>query len=180
MLFLKTLAANRLLVLCLPVACLIACYSALRALTAEIMAVPERYLDERQKMVRDQAHRSAFKIIQFASVLIPVAFVLPHLPWFNTPAPNVAPHPTIFGNVVVFHAQEDQVTTYILAESRRMYWSRVGLVGVTDKGSLAQPASLQPAASTPEIALAGGLLLLALILVVSALPMTVLAWKGKA
>jgi hypothetical protein len=34
-------------------------------------------------------------------------------------------------------------------------------------------------ASTTEIAVAGGLLLLCLLLVASALPMTTLAWKGK-
>lgn len=177
--FLKTLATNRLLVLCVPVICLGACYIALRSLTAEIMGMPERYLDERQKMIRDQAHRSAFKIIKFASVLIPVAFVLPHLPWFNTPAPAITAPPAILGKVVVFHAQGDQATTFILTGPGQVYWSHVGLVGVAARLPSAQSAQ-QPNASTPEIALAGGLLLLALILVVSALPMAVLAWKGKA
>ena len=36
----------------------------MRSITHDIMASPERYLDERQKMVRDKAHRNAYKIVK--------------------------------------------------------------------------------------------------------------------
>lgn len=185
--FLQMLAANRILVLCIPIVCLVACYLALRSLTAEIMAVPERYLDERQKMLRDQAHRSAFKLIKFSSVLIPIAFILPHLPWFNSPAP-VAAHPsiTLVGRgITVFNSQgEPRFVTMILGPGpREVHWHLFGQQAFFPGESGMQPVPSAPliqSASSLEIALAGGLLLVALLLIISALPMAALAWKGKA
>lgn len=165
--FLQMVAGNRVLILCAPVICLVICYASLRALTADVMAVPEYLMDERQKMLRDQAHRSAFKVVKFASFLIPVGLILPHLPWFNLPASPAGP--VAVHDIFVFRAD------------RHMFWgnhrSPIQVFSVLDQ-SLPSAPLITPA-SMPEIVLAGGLLVLALILVFSALPMAVLAWKGR-
>lgn len=168
--FLQMVAAYRLLVMLVPAACLIICYGFLRSFTREIMAVPERYLDERQKMLRDQAHCSAFKIIKFACLLISCGFLLSHLPWFNQPAPGVAPVrfyavPSYTGTVHILNAT-------LIKDYRG---SPASLVWMMDQaiGPVIVPAT------TVEIILAGVLLLLCLLLSVSALPMAVLAWKGR-
>ena len=171
--FLQVLAANRILVLSVPVVCLVICYVGLRSLTSEIMAVPERSLDERQKMLRDQAHRSAFKVIKFTSVLIPVGFLLPHLPWFNSPtAPAAVGGP--LGSIAIY---DPQGKAAIIFEPGNLWVEHFHRV-VPIVSNLATSA-IQPA-STLEIVFAAGLLLVGLLLTLSALPMAALAWKGNA
>lgn len=182
--FLQFLADHRVLLLIIPAACLLVCYGALRSLTGEIMAVPVRYLDERQRMLRDQAQRSAFKIVKFACLLIPLGFLVPHLPWFNA-APAVTPVAPVFmsviytapGNVTwVVEPSARSITLHTAVQQLHFQLRQPAL-------SWRDPFGVAPAivpASTAEIALAGGLLLLCLFLLISALPMAVLAWKGKA
>lgn len=184
-LFLQFMADHRLLVLSVPVAILVVCYLGLRHLTGEIMTVPERYLDERQKMLRDQAHRSAFKLVKLACLLISCGFLLPHLPWFNHATPVVVQTPIAYSTSLKYDA--------IMANLQMVhFYNRSGV----PLGSVSYPShvtvfslrtvpitqiiypTIAPA-STTEIAVAGGLLLLCLLLVASALPMTTLAWKGK-
>jgi hypothetical protein len=176
--FLQILAANRVLVLSVPAVCLVVCSFALRSLTGEIMAVPERRLDERQKMLRDQAQRSAFKIIKFASVLIPVGFLLPHLPWFSpSPTPVVG---EMAASYISIDADGNPGSFIKVASFRGFHWR--GGFGITFivPGQTSGAAQLLQSASGLEIALAGGVLLLTLLLLFSALPKAVLAWKGKA
>src|SRR5215469_17015996 len=87
---LQVVVDHRVVALVIPFACLIACYGALRRLTGEIMAVPERYLDERQKAMRDQAHRPAFTIIKLSCFVIPALLLAQYLPWFH-PSPTWPP-----------------------------------------------------------------------------------------
>lgn len=176
--FLQMLADHRILVLAVPALGLVLSYARLRALTAAIMAVPERRLDERQKMLRDQAHRSAFTIIKAACVVIPAAFLLPHLPWFNQPTPAAPvgmPAAVIYGGPTwQFNAnglpldtaiQPGSIDRIILFKMHPFY--------------MQPPAPAITPASGPELAIATALLLVGLLLVVSALPMAVLAWKGN-
>ncbi len=170
--FLQMLAANRVLVLSVPAVCLVVCSFALRSLTGEIMVVPERRLDERQKMLRDQAQRSAFKIIKFASVLIPVGFLLPHLPWFS---PSPMP---VFGELaasyITIDADGDPGSFMKAASFRNFHWR--GGFGITfiAPGQTSGAAQLLQSASGPEIALAGGVLLLTLLLLLGKLAQLIL------
>ena len=84
--------SSRYIVLAVPLICLAACYGGLRYVTAEIMGCPERFLDERQKMVRDRAHRSAYKVMKLGALLVPLAICAGamFLP-ARTPAPVPAP-----------------------------------------------------------------------------------------
>lgn len=183
--FLQFMADHRLLVLSVPVVMLVACYLGLRHLTGEIMTVPERYLDERQKMLRDQAHRSAFKLVKLACLLIPCGFLLPHLPWFNHSTPVVAQVPlaSVQGLEFITMTDASHWTTFYTAPGAILYRLKgpgVSLHIMPNTTPIAQAIgpTIAPA-STTEIAVAGGLLLLCLFLVASALPMTTLAWKGK-
>jgi hypothetical protein len=53
-----------------PLFVLCACYIRLRRITGKIMQMPERKLDERQRLVRDRAHRMAYRIIAVLCVAI--------------------------------------------------------------------------------------------------------------
>src|SRR5579883_1329314 len=157
--FLQMVAAHRLLVMLVPAACLVVCYGFLRSFTREIMAVPERYLDERQKMLRDQAHRSAFKIIKFACLLIPFGLLLPHFPWFNQPAPGVAP-------VRLYTISSSYIDTTHILNATFVKNYRGGPVSLVWAENQAIGPAIVPA-TTAEIILAGALLLLCLLLIVS-------------
>jgi len=81
---------RRVAVLLFPLLGLLGCYCLLRSITHDIMASPERYLDERQKMVRDKAHRNAYKIVKAACFLVPFYLCLHALFWAGqAPAPTV-------------------------------------------------------------------------------------------
>lgn len=160
---------NRWLVLVLPAIALACCYLALRWRTGEIMAVPDRYLDERQRMVRDQAHRSAFRLLKFSVVLLPLALILVKLQSTALQTPG-------YVSIVrpLFLALAGQSSSGHMATGFTiMVQSQTGFFYLS-------PSRIQIVSpSTPEIALAGGLLLLCLLLLFSALPMAILAWKGK-
>ena len=180
--FLRALATHRYLLLIVPAVCLLVCYGALRSLTSEIMGVPVRYLDERQKMLRDQAQRSAFKIMKFACLLIPLGFLVPHLPWFNAAPPAAStPLTVIFAPAggltwIDVASPAQPITLHVAAQKIQFQLVQSALLAHPLYGS----AQAIPSASLAEIALAGGLLLLCLFLLISALPMAALAWKGEA
>src|SRR5215831_19479656 len=54
---------GRFVLLVVPLAVLCVCYLRLRRIMGEIMGLSGKKLDERQRLVRDQAHRTAYKII---------------------------------------------------------------------------------------------------------------------
>ena len=165
--FIQFLGAHRLPALALPVVCLVVCYFALRHLTGEILAVPERYLDERQRMVRDQAHRSAFKLIKASCVLLPLVLVLVKLPSWLQPAP--APTPLLL-YTIAFSVSRSPLSQIVSSSQQfplRLMVHYVNFLPVI------------PSPTPTEIILSACLLLLSLFLVASALPMFVLAWKGK-
>lgn len=169
----QTIANHRIIALAIPFACLIVCYAALRSVTGEIMAVPARYLDERQKMIRDRAHRSAFAILKLVCCLPPVLLLIQYLPWWQ----KVPPHPASQGmanrvSYVVFIAANPPHQTNLearMAAVSLIRWSRVS-------PTVMPPLSVA-AASPSEIAFAAVIFLLCLLMLISALPMSVIAWK---
>lgn len=118
-----------------------------------------------------------------ACLLIPLGFLVPHLPWFNAASPTAPVTPAVISVMYNFKGPltwtahgpslksalltiQDQAHFLFVRPYASVYFSPVSPV-------------ITPA-STAEIALAGGLLLLCLFLMISALPMAVLAWKGEA
>lgn len=57
-----------------PLAVSIICYSILHFVTNETLNVPERYLDERQRQIRDWAHRRAYQIIKPLLLIVLLVF----------------------------------------------------------------------------------------------------------
>lgn len=170
--FLQFVVDYRLLVLLAPAICLVVCYMLLRSLTREIMGVPERYLDERQRALRDQAHRSAFKLTKLAGMLTLVGLLVPHLPWFQAT-------PTVYTSSA-FAYTEGVSLTYLIS-TQRVYTATGKHLTSVQLFRSSTPAWYEPlqAISTTDIILASVVLLLCVWLLASALPMCVLAWKGK-
>ena len=67
----------RFALLVVPLFVLCACYFRLRRMTGKIMQLPERKLDERQRLVRDRAHRIAYRIIAVLCLVI-LAYICIH------------------------------------------------------------------------------------------------------
>jgi hypothetical protein len=116
-------------------------------------------------------------VIQFACFLIPCGFLLFHLPWFSPAAPPSSP--ATFGYFTFYNGDENQPAVipghngYIAQHVHFQYFR-------LDPASFMQLGPIIPPASTLEIVVAAGVLLAGLLLMVSALPMAALAWKGKA
>src|SRR5258708_22385216 len=68
----------RFALLAVPLVGLCASYFRLRHLTGKIMQLPERKLDERQRMIRNRAHRIAYRIITMLSLAI-LAYICVHI-----------------------------------------------------------------------------------------------------
>lgn len=187
--------------------CLLIWYAMLRHVTGDIMSVPERYLDERQKMVRDQAHRSAFTLVKLLCCLIPLLLLAQYfLPRQPTPAPTPTPAPlvaaasmqtTILYTLVLPDPSITQRLHLVQAaqELKRpphtsvgTFWFASTYMNPGYQLTIHQMIIRTPPithippvapASTAEIALAIGALLLCLYLLFSALPMSVIAWKRR-
>ncbi|HVB62462.1 MAG TPA: hypothetical protein VNE61_14805 [Ktedonobacteraceae bacterium] len=167
-------------------------------MTGDIMAVPERYLDERQKMVRDQAHRSAFTLVKLLCCLIPLLLLAQYfLPRQPAPSPtravasaqNVLSDSVFLTNSLIVQryqsvhaAQMLRQQPYSLATIKHfVIWVRANPITIVHTIHVPPIAPITPVApaSTAEIALAVGALLLCLYLLFSALPMSVIAWKRR-
>jgi hypothetical protein len=204
----QAIASNRNAILIAPLVCLMTCYLTMRHVTSEIMACPERYLDERQKMVRDQAHRYAYRIIKLACLLVPLFFCLhnmlsPTQPGF-VPASLAPIRPmAISGSIVIVRPDQpvnmspialtvymDQTTSHITnlnpVPGETMIWAPAHPGTMTYPPApfkdLQQPAPISPTLwpnDPASMALYYGTLLLCLFLMASVLPMTIVAWKGR-
>lgn len=179
--------------------CLLIWYAMLRHVTGDIMAVPERYLDERQKMVRDQAHRSAFTLVKLVCCLIPLLLLAQYLQLrqpVSAPAPAtvVAPMQQVIGYSVDLPSssivQQFQLVQALQAPKQSPHPSATinhlsvsihvnRIVRWSIHTSPIAPIAPVAPASTAEIALAVVVLLLCLYLLFSALPMSVIAWKRR-
>jgi hypothetical protein len=86
---------SRFSLIILPLLALVACYFSLHHITGDIMGWSVKKLDERQRMVRDQAHRYAYKIIALLCLFAPIYLIIQNL-LTATPLPAKI----LLGNVV--------------------------------------------------------------------------------
>jgi hypothetical protein len=141
----------------LPLLLLGSSYFSLLRITGDIMGWGVKKLDERQRMVRDQAHRYAYKIIALLCLFTPIYLIIQNM---LTAAPLAA---NILGNAIM----RSQTTTAI-----RMV--------------ISQPHS-SPAVQTIYIArnallnqgIYYALFLLTVALIVWTLPRVIIAWKER-
>lgn len=177
---------NRLAVLILPLASLLTCSIALRRTTNAILAGPDRYLDERQKTLRDRIHRRTYSIIKPVCLLIPALFLLQAVLW-PVAVPKQSPIVHVTATKVVdlreiFHLPEMIVSTkgfdivYIASFPQR---ANIEVIPVKQAASvLPDLHTIFPWPADPvSLAFFGGALLLCLFLMVTTLPLSILAWK---
>jgi hypothetical protein len=78
-LFWFSFGQSRFTLIVLPILILCIFYFRLRQITGDIMGWGVKNLDERQRMVRDQAHRFAYKIIAFLCLFAPLYLIIQNL-----------------------------------------------------------------------------------------------------
>lgn len=200
------IATRTVVVLLVPLLSLLTCYFLLRHITYDILAWPERFLDERQQMVRDQAHRYAYKFVKVACILVPLYLCLHAVLWAAqtpaTPSPqalttvgptefliDMAPNLPVQG-IHVIHSFPQQVTTLqrIIPPPIVVFNGKSTSVEVIYSiHTMTPPSSRQVptviALSWPNNPASSllyyGVLLLSLLLMATALPMSIVAWKER-
>jgi len=86
----KQSESMRFALLIVPLFVLCACYIRLRRMTGKIMQLPERKLDERQRLVRDRAHRLAYRIITLLCLAILAYLCIHNMVLTASPPPTPA------------------------------------------------------------------------------------------
>lgn len=194
------IATQPVVVLLVPLLILLGCYFLLRLMTYEILAWPERFLDERQQMVRDRAYRNAYKFVKVACLLVPLYLCLHAALWTaQTPAPASTPvqPPTLFIDSSPNAAIKTPMFQIYSGQVDRLWLSVASTVEHQVPGSgstysysfqvMASPPYEQaPTVTAPSwpnnpasLFLYYGTLLLSLLLMAFALPMSLVAWKER-
>ncbi|GHO89312.1 hypothetical protein KSZ_73180 [Dictyobacter formicarum] len=121
------------------------------------MLGPERYLDERQKMVRDWAQRSAYRVIKWALLLAGVGLFLHGvLPGSSSPYGTIDPYANVY--IPVFASSPSTLS---------MTYARQVLM----------PVSMNWPTDPLHVLLYYGTLLACVVLLVTILPITIVVWK---
>ncbi len=200
-----------LIVLLVPLLILLCCYFLLRLMTYEIIAWPERFLDERQQIVRDRAHRNAYKIVKVACLLVPLYLCLHAVLWTaqapaspqaytlirssefsidvaqNTPLQGVQ---AIHINSALPPTGEQRIILYDVVSQPiiESFNAKGVLVSATYSFHTIAPRSYEQASTViapswpnnpGSLFLYYGTLLLSLLLMAFALPMSLVAWKER-
>ena len=174
----------RFALLIVPLFVLCVCYLKLRRMTGKIMQLPERKLDERQRLVRDRAHRIAYRIITVLCLAILAYACLHSLILTASPPPTPVSSQTAyvqpaFIGIVKGDAQAmtlDQAahgTTWVSIPAQRpVLIYRAGIYQSTPPVS-AMPTDLL------GMGLFYGLFFLIMVLIVRTLPTAIIGWKER-
>ena len=201
------IANQPVVVLLVPLLVLFGCYFLLRLMTYEILAWPERFLDERQQMVRDRAHRNAYKFVKVACLLVPLYLCLHAVLWTaQVPAVSspealtlVQPADYVFEMdshtpiqvIQVIHLFPQQIAGQAHTLQRIISLSPIQVFNAKGVTLMAPPTYWQtytrvspvPTPTWPDspasLFLYYGTLLLSLLLMATALPMCIVAWKER-
>jgi hypothetical protein len=190
---------NHVVLLLAPLLSLLVCAVAIRLAAGETMTAPERYLDERQKMVRDQAHRSAYSILKPICFLVFLGFVVQRVFWPAPSQPTAAVFPDLAlrGNRLLqgglIHYQF-QLTPSMVNAIHAISLNQKGITHLWTSSSWMVVQHLPPPAFVVQhlppptpwfneptgMALLYGVLLLSLFLIITSLPLSVVVWKDRA
>ena len=175
---------GRFVMLVVPLAVLCVCYLRLRRIMGEIMELGGKKLDERQRLVRDQAHRTAYKIIAVLCLGILVYFgihsmlvaaVPPHP--VTASIHSVVPHNV---NLIVVSRTSDLHVYYAapLKQPAVIQWIAID----SSMASNVPGQMMAPAAQPIDLFGLGvyyGLFFLTIVLIVTTLPKAIIAWKER-
>jgi hypothetical protein len=186
---------GRFVLLVVPLAVLCVCYLRLRRIMGEIMELSGKKLDERQRLVRDQAHRTAYKIIAILCLGILLYFgIHSMLVAANPPAPATATiHTKAIShavNVIVVSGTGNSHMSYAVLTKQAV--GRISLSQTKDTLQwivISSPFTSDVprqivAPTTPPIDLFGlgiyySLFFLTVVLIVATLPKAIIAWKER-
>ena len=183
----------RFALLAVPLVGLCASYLRLRHLTGKIMQLPERKLDERQRMIRNRAHRIAYRIITMLCLAI-LAYICVHSMLLSATPPattggvtSAAPahistllRPVIWEAISIQGVPSKSIPVYIQITPQQValqnsivYWWRV-------KPEFQNtPAAPSPSIDLVNLGLYYGLFLVTMVLIVKTLPTAVIGWKER-
>ncbi len=156
---------GRFVLLAVPLAVLCVCYLRLRRIMGEIMQLSGKKLDERQRLVRDQAHRTAYKIIAVLCLGILVYFGIHSMLVAAVPPYPVTTAIHTVKNIIVVSQNSDFSIYYAVPPK--------------------QPAVIQWIASTTQsidlfsLGIYYGLFFLTVVLIVTTLPKAIIAWRVR-
>jgi len=187
---------GRFVLLVVPLTVLCVCYLRLRRIMGEIMELSGKKLDERQRLVRDQAHRTAYKIIAVLCLGILVYFgIHSMLVAAIPPAPVTASiHPVAVShtvNYIVVSRISDLHVYYVMPPKQP-----VGkIIPYLQPGDAFQWVAIDStissnipgqtiAPTTQAIDLFGlglyyGLFFLTIVMIIATLPKAIIAWRER-
>jgi hypothetical protein len=190
------IGANRFTLMLIPLIIFCACYFKLLCISGDMLRFRDRHLDERQRMVRDSAHRTAYKIVMLLCLLVPLYLAAQGL-FISKPAatpPTTSPnYLTIRPAIAYIHFIP--MMPYSSAHSRVLppvvewlstagnHWQILQVHFVDFWQPLmvspARPAPTAPAIAPPNTSIYYGLVLLTLLLIISTLPKAIVAWQER-
>lgn len=200
------IGANRFTLIVIPLLIFCACYFKLCCLSGDMLKMRDRQLDERQRMVRDSAHRTAYKIVTLLCLLIPIYLAAQGLFANNQtqPAKSASPALTAQPPIVIDYATKWVMATgspspmhYTLVQPDiSMTWISASALAASADGLPLHAATLMdrialeqtrlampPAVTSPHASLnAGvyyGLVLLTLLIIIYTLPKAIIAWQER-
>jgi hypothetical protein len=174
----------RFALLIVPLFVLCACYIRLRRMTGKIMQLHERKLDERQRLVRDRAHRIAYRVITVLCLAILAYVCLHSLLLSASPPPTPASSQTAYVQPVLIDIVKGdaQPLTLYQAAHETLWVSNaaqrpvlVYMVGVQQS----MPAVSAMPTDLLGLGLFYGLFLLIIVLIVKTLPTAIIGWKER-
>ena len=181
--------------LIVPLAVLCVCYLRLRRIMGEIMELSGKKLDERQRLVRDQAHRAAYKIIAVLCLGILVYFGIHSMLVAAVPPHPVTAsiHPVAVShtvNFIVVSRTSDLHVSYIVPPKqsgiiipRPQPGDIIQWVAIDSSMASNVPGQMiAPAAQPIDLFGLGvyyGLFFLTVVLIVTTLPKAIIAWKER-
>jgi hypothetical protein len=164
--------------LVVPLFVLCACYFGLRRMTGKIMQLPERNLDERQRLVRDRAHRIAYRIIAVLC-LVTLAYICIHnmLVTATPPASETAYIRPAFNYIMV----NKDLQAWSIAQKQGVLWVSLNPHQPNLVVFVQQSAPAVSAIPTDLLGLGllYGLFLLTMVLIVKTLPTAIIGWKER-
>ena len=172
---------TRFTLIILPLLVLGACYFSLRRITGDIMGWGVKKLDERQRMVQDQAHRFAYKIIALLCLFTPIYLIIQNM---LTAAPIIAES---HGNAMI--QSQIPIAIHMIISQPYLHAVRplpIGIKPIAIHMIIPQPYS-PTEIQTIFIArnallnqgIYYGLFLLVVALIVWTLPRAIIAWKER-
>ena len=185
---------NRFTLIIIPLIVFCGCYFKLCCLAGDMLKLRGKQLDERQRMVRDSAHRTAYKIVTFLCLFISIYLAVQGL-IAKTPA---TPTASVSQTFMIHPAFKIEYVDFVIVPPYTIHSSTIhsAIQWIATSGSGLHPATIwiqqaqtnfasahpslpNPAHTSLESGIYYSLVLLTLLLIVSTLPKAIIAWKER-